>query len=101
MNSRKWKPKSPATPSASVAAGTFQACTRTSPGTLPIVSASPVSRNGGTCESDAPSAASVPHSRIAPSAARIGADIGTLPRGRRCGIEAVVQRTGEAGAWSG
>ena len=76
MNSRKWNPKRPPTPRASVAGGTFHARTRASPGRLPIASASPVSRNGGTCESDAPSAASVPHSRIAPSAARIGADIG-------------------------
>ena len=72
MNSRKWNPKRPATPIASVVGGTRHSRTRHSPGSAPIASAVPVSRNGGRCASDAPSAASVPHSAMAPSAARIG-----------------------------
>src|SRR6185369_7288276 len=58
-------------PSASVAGGTFHWRASGQAGTLPITSASPVSRKGGTCWSETPSDARVAHSAIAPSAYRL------------------------------
>src|SRR6185295_1992681 len=58
-------------PSASVDAGTFHCRASGHAGTLPITSASPVRRNGGTWASATPSDASVAQSAIAPSASSV------------------------------
>src|SRR2546423_2956649 len=58
-------------PSASVEGGTRHSRTRGHAGMLPITSARPVSRTGGTCASETPSAASVAHNAIAPRAYRL------------------------------
>ena len=77
MNSRKWKPNRPYTPSASVGSGTFQ-LDRDQPDSgkpirLPTSSPSPVSKNGGRCCKDTPKGARVPHRAMAPSASSVGA----------------------------
>src|SRR5690349_314476 len=71
MNSRKWWPNSPQMPSSKVAGGTFHWRTSGQAGTLPITSAMPVSRKGGTCRSDRPSEARPAHRAMAPSAYRL------------------------------
>src|SRR5258706_4549571 len=77
-------------PSISVVAGTRHCRTCMTPGSAPIVSAQPVRNSGGKWARATPNVASVPHSRMAPSAAGIatpgddslaksGADISPAP----------------------
>src|SRR5438445_6098252 len=75
MNRRKWNPNRPYTPSASVPAGTRHCRTRGHAGMLPITSARPVSKKGGTCRNETPSVASVAHKTIAPSAKRFARNL--------------------------
>ena len=72
MNSKKWKPNSVNTPSASMRGATCHCrlflITNGHASMLPIISAMPVSKNGGMCLSDTPSAESEAHSAMAASA---------------------------------
>ena len=72
MNSRKWYANRPYTPKASVRSG-MRHCdgsrsTKGHAGTLPMMSAMPVSRKGGMWVRDTPSEAREAHSAMAPRA---------------------------------